>query len=82
MDMKTIRDLREAQGESQMQLAAAIGVTSKEIVDWEMGKAAPTVERLRALTEHFGVRDDAIDLRPGHAPSMAERLADAIGGGS
>ena len=80
--MNTIRELREERGESQMQLAAAIGVTSKEIVDWETGKAEPTVERLRALTEHFGVRDDELDLRPGHAPSMAERLADAFRGGT
>ena len=80
--MQTIRELREEQSESQLQLAAAIGVTSKEVVDWEMGKAEPTVERLRALTEHFCVRDDEIDLRPGHSPSMAERLADAFGGGT
>lgn len=75
--MKSIRDLREARGESQMQRAAALGVTSKEVVDWEAGTAEPTMSRLRALTEHFGVRDDEIDLRPGHAPSIAERLADA-----
>jgi transcriptional regulator with XRE-family HTH domain len=36
--MKKIRDLREARGESQMQLAAAIGVTTKEVTDWEMGR--------------------------------------------
>jgi transcriptional regulator with XRE-family HTH domain len=76
--MRTIRELREARGESQMQLAAATGVTSKEVVDWEMGKAEPTIERLRALTEHFGVRDDQIDLRPGDPPSLAERLTDLV----
>ena len=58
--MKTIRDLREARGESQMQLAAAIGVTTKEVTDWETGTPEPTISRLRALTEHFGVRDDQI----------------------
>ena len=79
--MKTIRDLREARGESQMQLAAAIGVTSKEVTDWETGMAEPTISRLRALTEHFGVRDDEIDLRPGHSPSLTERLTDAFGAG-
>ena len=80
--MRTIRESREARGESQMQLAAAIGVTSKEVVDWEMGKAEPTIERLRALTEHFGVRGDQIDLRPGDPPSLNERLTDAFGGGT
>jgi transcriptional regulator with XRE-family HTH domain len=76
--MKTIRDLREARGESQMQLAAAIGVTSKEVTDWETGTAEPTMSRLRALTAHFGVRDDEIDLKPGHPPSITERLADLL----
>ena len=80
--MKTIRDRREARGESQMQLAAAIGVTSKEVTDWETGIAEPTISRLRALTEHFGVRDDQIDLRPGRSPSLTERMADALGGGN
>ena len=79
--MKTIRELREDRRESQLQLAAALRVTSKEVVDWEMGTAEPTISCLRALTEHFGVRDDEIDLRPGHSPSITERLADALGGG-
>ena len=79
--MKTIRELREERGESQMQLAAAIGVTLKDIVDWETGRAEPTISRLHGLTAHFGIRDTQIDLRPGHAPSITERLTDAFGGG-
>ena len=80
--MKSIRDLREERGESQMQLAAAIGVTLHEVTDWETGTAEPTISRLRALTEHFGVRDDEIDLKLGHAPSLTERLTDARGDGA
>jgi transcriptional regulator with XRE-family HTH domain len=80
--MKTIRELREARGESQMQLAAAVGVTLHEVTDWETGRTEPTTSRLRALTAHFGVRDDQIDLKPGHSPSITERLADAFEGGS
>jgi transcriptional regulator with XRE-family HTH domain len=70
--MKTIRALREARGESHLQLAEAIGVTSKEITDWETGTAEPTISRLRALTEHFGVRDDQIIFgRDTHHPSLS-----------
>ena len=71
---RTIRELREAHGESRSELARALGVTSKDIVDWETGKAEPTISRLRALTEHFGVRDDQIDLRPRDSSSIANRL--------
>ena len=72
---KTIRELREARGESQLQLVEAIGVTSRDVADWEMGAAEPTISRLWALTEHFGVRDDQINLRPGEDPSIVDRLA-------
>ena len=75
---RTIRELREERGESRAALAAALGVTSEEVVEWEMGKAEPTISRLRALTEHFGVRDDQIDLRPGELPSLGDRLAEFL----
>ncbi len=75
---RTIRELREEQRESRATLAAALGVTSEEVVDWEMGKAEPTISRLRALTEHFGVRDDQINLRPGESPSLGDRLAELL----
>jgi transcriptional regulator with XRE-family HTH domain len=75
---RTIRDLREERRESRAALAAALGVTSEEVVEWEMGKAEPTISRLRALTEHFGVRDDQINVRPGDPPSLVDRLAEFL----
>ena len=75
---RTIRELREGRGESRAELAAVLGVTSEEIVNWETGKAEPTISRLRALTEHFGVRDDQINLRPGDPPSLGDRLTDLL----
>jgi len=62
---RTIRDLREGWGESRADLAAVLGVTSEEIVNCESGKAEPTISRLRALTELFGVPNDQINLRRG-----------------
>ena len=73
---RTIQQLREDHGESRTDLAAALGVTLQQVTDWEMGRVEPTISRLRALTEHFGVRDDQINLRPEHPPSIAERLAE------
>ncbi len=73
---RTIRELREDRGESRSELAEALGVPLQTIMDWELGQAEPTITRLRALTEHFGVRDDQIKLRPGDPPSIAERLAE------
>jgi transcriptional regulator with XRE-family HTH domain len=73
---RTIQYLREERGESRSDLADALGVTLKQVTEWEMGRAEPTISRLRLLTEHFGVWDDHIDLQPGHPRSMGDRLAD------
>jgi transcriptional regulator with XRE-family HTH domain len=71
---RTIQDLREERGESQHQLAEAIGVPVQHIDEWEQGVAEPTVSAFQALAAHFGVREDEINLRPGDDPSLAERL--------
>src|ERR671921_615049 len=71
---KTIQELREARGESRAQLARALGVKPSVVTEWEAGVAEPTISRLRALTEHFGVRNDQINLRPRESSSLANRL--------
>jgi transcriptional regulator with XRE-family HTH domain len=71
---KTIQQLREARGESREQLAKALGVMPKDVANWELGKTEPTISRLRRLTEHFGVRDDQINLRPRESSSIVNRL--------
>jgi transcriptional regulator with XRE-family HTH domain len=78
--MKTIRQLREERGESQLQLAAALNATLDNIVAWERGVDRPSVSSLRELTAHFGVRGDEIDLEPNRSPSLGEQLADALDG--
>ena len=70
----TIQELREERGESRSDLAEALGVNLSEVTEWEMGRREPTISRLRVLTEHFGVRDDQLNLRPGDPPSLGERL--------
>ncbi len=74
----TIRELREARGEARADLAEALGVSLQQVMEWELGQATPTRSRLRTLTEHFGVRDDQIELEPWRPPSIADRLADVV----
>ena len=71
---RTIQELREDRGESRSDLAVAIGVTLQVVTDWEGGRAEPRITRMRAITEHFGVRDDQINLRPGQSRSLTDRL--------
>jgi ribosome-binding protein aMBF1 (putative translation factor) len=72
---RTIQELREEHGTSRAELAAAIGVTTDDVTDWEMSRAEPTVSRFRVLTQYFGVRDDQLNLRPSDPPSFGDRLA-------
>ena len=76
--MKTIRELREERGESQQQLADVLGATLLEVQDLEEGIAGPSVTRLRLLTEHFGVRQEDIDVEPNRPPSLGEQVLNAI----
>jgi transcriptional regulator with XRE-family HTH domain len=71
---QTIQQLREEHGESRSDLAAAIGITLDEVAAWELGQAEPAVFHLRALAEHFDVRDDQINLRPHDPPTLGDRL--------
>jgi transcriptional regulator with XRE-family HTH domain len=76
--IRTIQELREERGESRTDLAAALGVTLDDVSAWELGRAKPTLSRLRILTEHFGVRDDQINLEPQRPLSLGEQLRDAL----
>ena len=75
---KTIRQLREERGESEQQLADALGMTLQDIHDLEIGIASPSLERLRLLTEHFRVDETDINLEPHRARTLGEHLRDAL----
>jgi transcriptional regulator with XRE-family HTH domain len=75
---KTIQQLRQERGESQQQLADALGATPQDIQDLETGIASPSVERLRLLTEHFGVDETEINLEPQRPRTFGEHLRDTL----
>jgi len=60
--MKTIKELRSEQGLTQLEVAYRIGVTPLSVSNWERGVSAPTVVKLRAIAELFGVSSDDIAL--------------------
>jgi DNA-binding XRE family transcriptional regulator len=60
--VKTIRQLREERGETQLQLAVALGVTPATVYNWERGQFEPKATQLRALARHFRVSMDDIDF--------------------
>jgi hypothetical protein len=46
------------------------------VAAWESGTTEPTITYLLALTKHYNVRDDEINLRPQDPPTIGEQLAD------
>jgi transcriptional regulator with XRE-family HTH domain len=75
---KTIRELRQERGESQQELADALRATPRDIQDLEAGIASPSLERVRLLTEHFGVSEEDINLEPQRPRTLGEHLRDAL----
>ncbi len=60
--MQTIRQLREAKGWTQLQLANKAGVTPSTIYNWERGRFEPKASQLRAVARALGVSSDDIEL--------------------
>jgi transcriptional regulator with XRE-family HTH domain len=60
--MKTIRELREARGWTQLDLAFKLEVTPTTVYNWERGRYEPSASKLRAIAQVFGVSMDDIAL--------------------
>ena len=55
-----IFELRKRSGLSQAELAAKVGVTNKAVSKWEVGKAKPSVEKIRKLAVLFRLSVDEL----------------------
>jgi transcriptional regulator with XRE-family HTH domain len=64
--MKTIRQLREVAGLTQLEVAYKLGVTPATVSNWERGVYEPKVTQLRAMARLFDVRMDDIELVGDH----------------
>lgn len=59
--MPTIRELREAQRMTQLELAFKAGVTPGTVSNWERGLTSPRPAQLRKVAEIFGVPVEEIE---------------------
>ena len=62
---------RKKAGLSQEELAGRVGVSRQAVSKWELGDAAPEVDKLRALAREFGVTVD--ELLSEEAPREPEQ---------
>ena len=61
---KTIRQLRQARGWSQMDLALRLGVEQGTISAWELGRRVPRAKSLQRLAELFHLDVEVIAFEP------------------
>lgn len=57
---ETIAALRKEAGETQKELADALGVSNKVISKWEKSESEPALANIVALAKHFGVSTDSL----------------------
>jgi len=60
--VKTIRQLREDAGLTQLEVAFRLGVTPATVSNWERGVFEPKASQLRAIARLFEVSSDDIEL--------------------
>lgn len=60
--MRTIRQLREERGWTQLELATRLGVTTATVYNWERRHHEPRGTQLRALASIFDVSMDELDF--------------------
>ncbi len=53
-----VRELRKEKGETQVQVATAIGVAEEHYQRYERGASLPSIENAWKLADHFGVSID------------------------
>lgn len=63
--MIRIRELREARGLQQKELAIDLGVTQPTISGWELGIKVPSARNTQRLADYFGVSVDYLLGRNG-----------------
>jgi len=63
--MPTIRELRQAAGLSQFELATVLKVSPSAVYKWERGVTEPRASRLKQMARLFAVSMDDIEFPTG-----------------
>lgn len=69
---RRIQVLRESNMMTKTDLAQILGVTRKELTDWEEGRAVPTAEQIVELARHFSVDPRSMVEEPGEINAQQE----------
>lgn len=77
MIARRLKELREARGMSQAELASYLDVAQQTVASWEKDKSSPNYELLDRLANYFNVTtDELLDRNP--SPQAIERYMTGI----
>lgn len=71
MKRRTIREIREAKGIKQYELAQKLSIAPGTVYNWERGRYEPTASMLRKVAETLGVSMDEIIFEPDQVKTVA-----------
>ncbi len=70
---KTIRELREARGWSQLDVAVRVRVSASAVHKWERGQVVPRPQHQQRLAALFGISVEELALGPAEqAPARGD----------
>lgn len=69
--------LRKKNGLTQADVAERLGISRQAVSRWEIGAAVPTVEKLKELSELYGVSLDCLMPGNSHIPDGGSQLINA-----
>lgn len=78
--MIRVRELREARGMQQKELAIDLHVSQPTISDWESGRKVPSARSMQKIADYFGVsldyllgRNDEKEKLPAQSEELSEK---------
>ena len=72
---KQITSLRNASNITQEELAEKVGVSRQAVTKWELDESTPTLSKIIALADVFGV---SIDKLVGHEETLYDRVKNIV----
>jgi len=72
--LRTIRELRQNKGLTQLQLANELGVTLSTVYNWERRTHEPKASQVKAVATLFEVSMEEIDFAPERSKSKGEAI--------
>ncbi|MEZ8297349.1 helix-turn-helix domain-containing protein [Vibrio splendidus] len=78
---ENIKRLREEKGVTQLDMAQAVGTSTKTVMNWESGKTEPKASELVTIAKRLGVSvNEVLGQKESAQKKLLEKISSAIDG--